>query len=201
MEYKYIDKSKSKLFIVLHGTGGNENSFIPLANFIDPETSILGLRGNVNESGLNRFFKRLRPGVFDIENLMEETKKLKTFIDSFIEEKGYKPQNIYLLGYSNGANILASLLYHFGKAYGPIALMHPMIPLRNFKLANQNNQKIIITSGLNDPMVSVNETDELVKILVENGADVTHKVYKFEHDISDAEIIDVKSWFNKQEAQ
>jgi len=42
--------------LLLHGTGGNEFDLLPIAEIIDPEASILAVRGNVIENGMPRFF-------------------------------------------------------------------------------------------------------------------------------------------------
>lgn len=129
MVHKFIKKSNSRLMILFHGTGGDENSLIPLAEAIDNESSILGIRGNVNENGLNRFFKRIRPGVFNQESLIRETKNLKVFLDDFLSKNNFSYDNINLIGYSNGANILASLMLIYGKTAKTTILLHPMVPL------------------------------------------------------------------------
>jgi len=196
MIYQFIKKSKDKLLIVLHGTGGDETSMIPLAEYIDENSSILSIRGNVNENGMFRYFTRLRPGVFDIENLKDETKKLKKFIDDFLRENDFLPENTSVLGYSNGANILGSLLYHYGKIFRKSIMMHPMVPIRNHPVVDQHSQKILITAGKNDPLVSIDETKELFEILKSCKASVTIKLYSNGHSLSDDELLDIKNWYN-----
>ena len=196
MIHKFIKKSKTKLLIVLHGTGGDETSMIPIAEYIDHESSILSIRGNVNENGMFRYFKRIKPGVFDIENLKNETKNLKEFIDDFLGKNGFKLENTSVIGYSNGANILGSLLYHYGRVFRAVILMHPMIPIKNHSLINQQSQKILITAGVNDPLVNIEETNELFTIFQSKNADVTKKIYSNGHSVNEIELLDIKIWFN-----
>ena len=66
------DPSKPVL-LLLHGTGGTETDLLPLAGHIDPEASVLSVRGNVLENGMPRFFRRLAEGVFDEEDLLFRT--------------------------------------------------------------------------------------------------------------------------------
>lgn len=197
MEYIFIKGTNSRLLILLHGTGGNENSLIEIAKYIDKNASVLGVKGNVSENGINRFFKRFRPGVFDVENLVEETKILYNFINEFASKNDFLESEIIIIGYSNGANILGSMLYHYGKISKATILMHPMIPIKNFEVVNQSGGHILITSGINDPMVSNEETNELVNILKESGGQVTFYSFGEGHTISLAELNEIKKWYNK----
>ena len=101
---------------MLHGTGGNELDLLPLAGMIDEEASVLSVRGNVLENGMPRFFRRLAEGIFDEEDLIFRTKELNEFLDEAAEQYGFDRNHIIAIGYSNGANIAASLLFHYENA-------------------------------------------------------------------------------------
>lgn len=195
MIHTYIDKNNVNLIVLLHGTGGDENSLINLAAYIDDNASVLGIRGNISEHGMNRFFKRIRPGIFDELNLKEEAKKLKDFIGEFVNNHNYKFENITIIGYSNGANILGGMLYLFGGISGLAVLMHPMIPLKNIKPLDLKNTNILITAGNKDPLVSINETNELYDKLKNSNANVRINKYNSGHQISQIEVDDIKSWY------
>ena len=197
MKNIFVKGSNSNLLVMLHGTGGDEKSLIDVAKYIDQNASVLGIKGNVSENGINRFFKRFRPGVFDIDNLVEETKNLYNFISKFINENGFSEDNTIIIGYSNGANILGSMLYHYGKIAKGAVMMHPMIPIKKFLVEKQSGQKILITSGINDPLVSNDETSELVKILSQAGGEVIHLSFSEGHSVSLTELNEIKKWYNK----
>ena len=67
-------------FILLHGTGGNEDDLIPIGQMLTSSASLLSPRGKVLENGMPRFFKRLAEGVFDIEDSKIRTKELADFV-------------------------------------------------------------------------------------------------------------------------
>src|SRR3954468_11107478 len=109
------DETKPVL-LMLHGTGGTEQDLLPLADLVDPEAAVLSVRGNVLENGMPRFFRRLAEGVFDEEDLIFRTKELNQFLDEASEQYDFDRANILAIGYSNGANIAASLLFHYQNA-------------------------------------------------------------------------------------
>lgn len=43
------------VLLLLHGTGGTEEDLLPLAQIVDPDASVLSVRGNVLENGMPRF--------------------------------------------------------------------------------------------------------------------------------------------------
>jgi phospholipase/carboxylesterase len=102
--------------LLLHGTGGNEHDLLGLAGMIAPESAILSVRGNVLENGMPRFFRRLAEGVFDEEDLMFRTKELIDFVNESAETYGFDRNRVVAIGYSNGANIAASMMYHYERA-------------------------------------------------------------------------------------
>ena len=127
-------KKDAPTLLLLHGTGGNEHSLLNIAKSIAPDASILSVRGDVLENGMPRFFRRLAEGVFDEEDLIYRTKQLHQFLDDSAGQYGFDRNNIIAIGYSNGANIAASLLFHHANSLKGAILFHPMVPRRGIEL-------------------------------------------------------------------
>lgn len=183
--------------LLLHGTGGNEHDLLPLAERIDPTASVLSVRGNVLENGMPRFFKRLAEGVFDIEDLIFRTKELHDFLDDAAEKYGFNRDEIIAIGYSNGANIAASLLFHYQDALKGAVLHHPMVPRRGIDLPDLTGKKILITAGTNDPICPKEESIELETLLANAGAEVTMHWENRGHQLTYRELEAAKDWYEK----
>lgn len=166
------DPSRPTL-LLLHGTGGNEHDLIPLAQAIDSEASFLSVRGNVLENGMPRFFRRLAEGVFDIEDLVFRTKELYDFLDEAAEKYGFDRKNVVAVGYSNGANIAGSLLFHYQDALKGAILHHAKVPRRGIDLPDLTGTKVFIGAGTNDPICPREEFIELKRLLEKTNAAVT----------------------------
>ncbi|NUC17407.1 alpha/beta hydrolase [Bacillus mycoides] len=190
------DTSKPVL-LLLHGTGGNELDLLPLAERIDREASVLSVRGNVLESGMPRFFRRLAEGIFDEEDLVFRTKELNEFLNEAAKIYEFDRDNIVAVGYSNGANIAASLLFHYENALKGAVLHHPMVPRRGIQLPNLAEKFVFIAAGTNDPICSPSESEEL-KMLLENvDANVTMHWENRGHQLTMNEVEKATEWYEK----
>ncbi len=173
MIHHVFEKGTSKdVMILLHGTGGNERDLLQLSNYISKEATKIGIRGRILESGMPRYFKRLSPGIFDLENLIEETHWLHQAIVELIDEYELDQFRIHVLGYSNGANIASSLNFHFPSLFKTSMLFHPMKPFEQFDYPNLKDQHIWIGAGKNDPIVPQQQTIDLATIYQKHGAEV-----------------------------
>jgi phospholipase/carboxylesterase len=193
---KGTDETKPVL-LLLHGTGGNEEDLLPLADMISPQSSVLSVRGNVLENGMPRFFRRLSEGVFDEEDLIFRTKELYDFIEESAKKYDFNRENVVAVGYSNGANIAGSLLFHYENSLKGAILHHPMVPRRGIKLPDLINMPVFIGAGKNDPICPAEETEELDKLLSEAGAVVHVKWEMMGHQLSRSEVLDAADWFAK----
>ncbi len=190
-------KNDLPVLLLLHGTGGTEEDLIPLAELIAPRHSILSVRGNVSENGMPRFFKRLAEGVFDEEDLIERTKELHAFIDESAVNYGFDRNNVIAIGYSNGANIAGSLLFHDADALQAAILHHPMVPIRSLELPDLSSKRIFIGAGENDPICSPEETRELEQLFTNAGAKVTVHWERAGHQLTRDEVDKAAEWFKK----
>ncbi|WP_129731391.1 MULTISPECIES: alpha/beta hydrolase [Bacillaceae] len=190
------DPTKPTL-LLLHGTGGNELDLLPLAGRIDDEASVLSIRGNILENGMPRFFRRLAEGVFDEEDLVFRTKELNEFLDEAAKTYGFDRENVVAIGYSNGANIAASLLFHYGNALKGAILHHPMVPRRGIDLPDLSGKAVFIAAGTNDPICSPMESGELQSLLEKAHANVEIHWEDRGHQLTPQEVEAAAIWYQK----
>ncbi|WJY28957.1 alpha/beta hydrolase [Sporosarcina trichiuri] len=189
------DKSRPVL-LLLHGTGGSEEDLLPIADIIDLGASVLSVRGNVLENGMPRFFQRLAEGVFDEEDLVYRTGELKDFINSAADEYSFDPANVVAVGYSNGANIAASLLFHYADVLKGTVLFHPMVPIRSIELPDLKSTTVWIGAGTNDPICPQAESTELQELLQQAGASVELHWEHAGHQLTMQEVKAAKDWYD-----
>ncbi|WP_026576126.1 alpha/beta hydrolase [Bacillus sp. UNC438CL73TsuS30] len=183
--------------LLLHGTGGTELDLLPIAGRMDDEANVLSVRGNVLENGMPRFFRRLAEGVFDEEDLIFRTKELNEFLDEAAEKYGFDRNNIIAIGYSNGANIAASLLFHYQNALKGAILHHPMVPRRGIELPDLSGKSVFIAAGTNDPICSPTESAELQSLLDKANAKVEIHWENRGHQLTLEEVEAAGRWYKQ----
>ncbi|GGH32016.1 alpha/beta hydrolase [Paenibacillus segetis] len=185
------------VLLLLHGTGGTENDLLPLADIISPGSSVLSVRGNVLENGMPRFFRRLSAGVFDEEDLIFRTQELNDFLTQAAAEYEFDRNQLVAVGYSNGANIAASLLFHHPNALRGAILHHPMVPRRGIELPDLTGIPVFIGAGSNDNMCPPDETKALDEILTGAGATVTVHWENHGHQLTSTEVAAAGTWYQQ----
>ena len=174
--------------LALHGTGGSEHDLIPLALDLFPGASVLSPRGNVSENGASRFFRRFGEGRFDLENLREETENLAQFVQSSSQKYGFDAQKVIALGYSNGANIAASLLLSSPQTLSGAILLRAMTPFSPETILDLEGKPVFLAAGRQDPLVPMENIDALARMLESARADVTLRFENAGHNLSSTEI-------------
>ena len=174
------------LVLVFHGTGGDENQLVSLGRDLVPEATIISPRGDVSEHGAARFFRRTGEGVYDMDDLARATGKMAGFVKAHVAAA--KPSAVYGLGYSNGANILAALVFEAPDLFDAAVLMHPLIPFEPKVKGSLAGRHILLTAGRRDPICPPNLTTRLEAYLRADGADVTVEWHEGGHEVRPNEI-------------
>lgn len=195
MIHRYEQGTNGKTIVLFHGTGGTELDLILLAKNIDPNANILSFRGRVSEQGMNRFFKRLSPGVFDLESLRNETRYYIDQLEKLALRYDFSLECSTLIGYSNGANIIASMLLHQKEVFNHAVLIRPMVPLRDAPMNDLSNANILILSGLHDPIVAHEEVSELKDFFQKRHANLSIEWKNAGHQIDYSDVDSIKKWY------
>ena len=183
----------SPLLFVFHGTGGDENQLVSLGRELLPSATIVSPRGDVSEHGAGRFFRRTGEGVYDMDDLARATGKMAGFMKAHVEAA--KPSTVLGLGYSNGANILASVTFAEPSLLDAAALMHPLIPFEPQVRGSLAGRHMLITAGRRDPICPPGLTSRLEAYLRADGADVTVEWHDGGHEVRPNEIEAVRRFF------
>ena len=190
------DVTKKLTLALFHGTGGNEEDLIFLGNEIEPNAAILSPRGKVLENGMPRFFRRLAEGVFDIEDLKFRTHDLADFIQKCSLHYKFDLNQTIAVGFSNGANIAASMLLLRPDLLQGAILFRAMVPLIPNPLPNLSNKKILLAAGLSDPIVSRTETDNLFRLFQKSNANIMLKWQKSSHNLIQEDVLVARKWIS-----
>ena len=192
--HEFVPGSSKRTLLLLHGTGGNERDLIPLGRELDPRAALLSPRGKILENGMPRFFRRLAEGVFDLEDLKKRTNELAAFVAAAAQHYGFASDKVVAIGYSNGANIAASMLLLRPEILRAAILFRAMVPLVPEKLPDLSLLRVWIGAGNQDAIIPTSETQRLVELLRNARADVTIRFFTGGHNLTNHEIEIARDW-------
>lgn len=196
--HRFVPGKDSPTLLLLHGTGGNEDDLLPLGREISPGSALLSPRGKVLEGGaMPRFFRRLAEGVFDLEDLKFRTEELSDFVGWASKEYGFDSDTVVAVGYSNGANIAASMLLLRPRVLSGAILFRAMVPLVPDKLPNLSGKQIFLSEGMFDPIVEKSQATGLEGLLRRCGANVKMNWEEAEHSLLREEISKAKRFLEE----
>jgi phospholipase/carboxylesterase len=181
--HEFVHGNSDRTLLLLHGTGGNERDLIPL--------------GKILENGMPRFFRRLAEGVFDLEDLKTRTNELADFVAAAARNYELAADHVVGVGYSNGANIAASMLLLRPEIMHAAILFRAMVPLIPDKLPDLSSVHIWIGAGDQDPIVPPSETKRLAELLRRAGADVTIRFAEAAHGLTNDDLEAAHHWLGR----
>jgi predicted esterase len=180
--------------LLLHGTGGDEHDLIDLGRALYPQAALLSPRGQVLENGMPRFFRRLAEGVFDLDDLRLRTHDLADFVADASGIYHFDPRRVIAVGYSNGANIAASLLLLRPEVLAGAVLFHAMVPIVPEELPELRDVPVFIGAGQFDPLIAPPQTERLALLLQQAGAEVALHWQPGGHALNQAEVQAATAW-------
>lgn len=186
----------ARTLLLLHGTGGDERDLLPLAAHFGPGFNLLSVRGNVEEGGMPRFFRRLGMGIFDEPDVVFRTHELADFLTKIAEKEEFDVAQLIAVGYSNGANIAGSLLMLYPGLLAGAVLWRPMQPLVQQVPAFEAPRPVPVyfAAGQQDPTVRPAATEAYAALLTKAGYDLTRRDAPAGHNLTQADLDGAVAW-------
>ena len=178
--------------LLLHGTGGNEYDLLPLRDHLSPGAAVLSVRGTVLENGMPRFFRRVREGVFDEDDLRRRADELAGFVVTASSAYGISDRSLVAVGFSNGANIASAMLLQRPGVLKGAVLLAAMVPYAEPPSADLSDTLVIISNGDRDPLIKSEMTKQLASQLRERGAEVVELPHPGGHQIDRAVLPQIR---------
>lgn len=186
--------------LLLHGTGGDENDLLDLGNALDPRAALLSPRGQVSEHGANRWFRRHAEGVFDLDDLRARTDQLAAFVGTAADHYRFDSTRLVAVGFSNGANIAASLLFAHPRLLRAAVLFAAMVPLPDPPRVDLSHVAVFLAAGLDDPIAPPEQAEQLAGKLTDRGAAVQLHWHAGGHGIDRGSLEAAAAWLHNLRA-
>ena len=192
------EKGGPDTLLLLHGTGGDEHDLLALGGVLAPGASLLSPRGNVLEGAMPRFFKRLGEGVFDLADLERRTKELAAFVRDSAASYGFDLDRLTAVGFSNGANIAASVILREPDLLKRAVLFRAMVPFEPQQPPRLDGTSVYLGAGRLDPIIPQSNVERLAAILRDGGATVTLDWQAAGHGLTKTDVDNAREWLERQ---
>ncbi|RWH79211.1 MAG: alpha/beta hydrolase [Mesorhizobium sp.] len=190
--YRPAEPTGECLFL-LHGSGVDETTLVALGQQIAPHAVLVAVRGRIDQEGGFRWFARITPTRFEQESIRTEADAFAGFITAAAKRHGIDLSRTIFLGYSNGANLVSSvMLLHFGRIERA-ALLRPMPVLDEVPPADLSKARVLIIAGAAD-LTYAPFAPALVTLLESHGAAVDAHTIASGHEIGDRDAEIVREW-------
>ena len=188
------DPSSARTLLLLHGSGADEHDLLPLGKLLDPTANLLSPRGLVRVDGANRFFLRNDDGTFVDADIVKNSAELAEFLWAASGEYGFDSNNVYAVGFSNGANAAgALLLLQPDSVQGIIAFgttkSFEQTPFK--KVPDLTGKRVWIANGVQDHYSPAELTTAMVQEFESLGAKVSLRMQPGGHTISPQHVREI----------
>lgn len=184
--------------LLLHGTGGSEHDLLRFGRAISPGSALLSPRGDVSEGGALRFFARLAEGVFDPEEIIRRTHALADFITFASAHYHLDPARLIAAGFSNGANIAATLLLLRPAVLAGAVLLRSMVVLDQAAAPGTlTGKRVLLSNGSMDPLVPPDHPERLAQLLRAGGAEAKVLSISASHGLTPQDVAAAQAWLGE----
>jgi phospholipase/carboxylesterase len=181
------------VLFLLHGSGVDETTLVPLARQIAPRAVLAAVRGRIPQEDGFRWFTRITPTRFDQDSIRSEAAAFAEFVAKVAKRQNLDLSRSTFLGYSNGANLVSSVMLLHPGMIERAALLRAMPVLDSVPPADLSKARVLIIAGSAD-LTYASFAPALVALLSAHGAEVDAGTVASGHEIGDPDAEIVRRW-------
>ena len=185
--------ANGRTIVLMHGSGGDETTLMPLAAKIDPHATLIGIRGRVVQEGVKRWYKRITPTSFDQTDIRSEASAFAGFFRKLADRETLDLGQTTFLGYSNGANLINALSVLEPDLVERAVLLRSMPVLEAIPAANLAKAKVLTITGANDKLYAP-FGPKLEDMFRACGAEVVARTIPAGHEVGDEDARIASEW-------
>ncbi|MBZ9705427.1 alpha/beta hydrolase [Mesorhizobium sp. ESP7-2] len=186
-------KGRRESLFLLHGSGVDETSMVALARSMAPDAVLIAVRGRIPQEDGFRWFGRITPTRFDQESIRVETAAFAAFAAEAAARHGLDLGHATFLGYSNGANLVSSLMLLHPGIVRRAALLRPMPVLDKVPATDLTGTRTLIIAGAADETYGP-FAPALVTLLSRHGTEIDARIVPSGHEIGDPDAAIIRHW-------
>lgn len=200
-----IKMNKPPLIILLHGVGSNEQNMFSFADTLPDKYKVISVRGPLTFGNGSYAWFQVQFGpngsVINEEQAENARKEIIRFIDNLTAVEEFDPNQVYLIGFSQGGIMSYSLALTAPEKVKGIAIMSGrLLPEIKPLVVSEDRLKklrIFVSHGKQDPVLRYGYAEDAVAYLKNKGLQPDFHTYDEVHTINKQMLDDVNLWLNE----
>jgi phospholipase/carboxylesterase len=201
-----VEVDTPPLLLLLHGIGSNEHDLYGLAPFLDKRFLIISVRAPLTlEPGSYAWFEvdfTPQGSIINPEQAEASLKTLITFLQEAIAEYNADPKQVYLMGFSQGAIMSASVaLTRPELVAGAVLMSGRILPEIRPTIASSEELSglpILVVHGTADTVLPISNGRASREFLSSLQVNLTYHEYPMGHEVNQESLNDVTTWLTEQ---
>ena len=192
------------LLMLLHGIGSNEHDLYGLAPFLDERFLVISVRApNTLGPGSYAWFEvdfTAQGPVINPEQAEISRKTLITLLNEAVTSYGADPERVYLMGFSQGAIMSASVALTQPELVAGVVMMSGRILPEIQPLIAPKEElaglPFIVVHGTADTVLPITYGGASRELLSSLPVELTYHEYSMGHEVSQESLNDVTTWLS-----
>ncbi|MDX2272245.1 MAG: alpha/beta hydrolase [Cyanobacteriota bacterium] len=199
----------SPCLVLLHGVGSHEEDLLGLAPYLDPRFFLISARAPIS-LGSHAY------GWFEIEftpqgivgnpqQAQASLGQLHQFLAEVVVHYPVDPQQLYLMGFSQGGMMSLSVLFTTPHRLAGVVVMsgrfpHETLPPEPAPLLTPSltGMPVLVVHGRQDPVLPIDMGRQMREQLQTFAVDLTYREYDMGHHVSNESLRDIVDWLSGQ---
>ena len=198
---------KPPLLLMLHGFGSHENDLFSFAPMINEKCFVVSARAPITLpfGGFAWYeidFTNLGEKMNNIPQAVESMKRILKFIDEVHETYGTDPENVNLLGFSQGSILSYGLALNHPEKFQKIVafsgyVLKDIVP-EQYKPETLRHLDIFASHGTQDNVLPVEWARQSMDVLKQLNISHHYREYPMAHGVSPECFEDAKRWMKEK---
>jgi phospholipase/carboxylesterase len=201
-----VGASTPPLLLLLHGVGSNEHDLFGLVPYLDKRFLIISVRApNTLGPGSYAWFEvdfTPQGPVINPAQAEASRQAVITFLGEAVEVYDADPKQVYLMGFSQGAIMSASVALTRPQLVAGVVLMSGRILPEIQPLIASNEElsglPFLVVHGTADMVLPISYGRASRQLLSSLPVELTYHEYRMGHEVSQESLADVTAWLSAQ---
>ena len=203
--------SPAPVLLILHGYGADEFDLLPIAAKLDPEYLAISIQAPIELDWGGYAWYHLEQTAAglksDSKSRIASEDLLIQSLPDILKKEGGDPNQIYLMGFSQGSAMCYSLIgkhdfEKLGLNVRGVIIMSGYIPedvIEPLRKKDLSSIPFFLSHGIHDDLIPPIAMKVAKDILEKAGAKTFAKDYEIGHGLTEETVSDIRKWLEKQQ--